>query len=138
MHEWSIVYGILSSIKESYGDSIRYVKISIGELVQIDLDVFKFALEEVSKMLGFKNEIKYDIEIEKTKFRCTSCGHVWTWKDVESQLESSVEDRELAKTFLEAIHLVPSTVYAYIRCPRCGSPDFEIIEGSDIKVLEVR
>ncbi len=138
MHEWSIVYGILSSIKENYGDSIHYVKISVGELVQIDLEVFKFALEEVSKMLGFKNNVKYDIEIERTKFRCTSCGYEWTWQDTARQLEDTIQDKELAKTFLEAIHLVPSTVYAYIRCPRCGSPDFEIVEGSDIKVLEVR
>jgi len=137
MHEWSIAYGLLASIKDTYGTSIRYVKIRVGKLVQIDIEIFKYALDEVAKLLGFEN-ISYDIEIEDTKFRCQECGYVWSWNDVLKSMESSIQDKELLKTYLEALHLVPSTIYAYTRCPRCGSPDFEIIEGMDVKVVEVR
>ncbi len=137
MHEWSIAYGLLASLKDAYGTNIKYVKIKVGRLMQIDIEVFKYALDEISKMLGLE-DLSYDIEIEDTRFRCQLCGFTWSWEDVVNEIERSVEDNELLKTYLEAMHLVPSTVYAYTRCPRCGSPDFEIIEGMDIKIVEVK
>jgi hydrogenase nickel incorporation protein HypA/HybF len=37
----------------------------------------------------------------------------------------------------ESIHFLPESIYAYYRCPRCGSIDFEIVKGRGISEIRV-
>jgi len=141
MHEWSIADSIISTLVDliQRGDlpqNIKRVVIQVGKLVQIDKDTLLFALRELSKDTPLSNT-EFVLTEQETKFRCNVCGHVWSWSDLIKNLEATIQDEELRKTYLESMHMVPSTVYAFNRCPRCGSSDFDVVEGFDIRIVQV-
>ncbi len=140
MHEWSLAYSIVETIldllREGKFRSIKEVVIEVGKLVQIDLEIFQQAIQEVAALHGLNN-VKFTIVEVSTRFRCSRCGHVWSWDETLEKIGTEIEDPELRKACLESIHLMPAAVFAYARCPACGSPDFEVIEGFDVKISKV-
>jgi len=140
VHEWSLAYSIVSALldllREGKVKKIRKVVIEVGKLVQIDLDIFRQALQEVAGLHNLQ-DVEFEIQEVETRFRCSRCGYVWTWRDVLNKLAEEIQDPELRKTCLESIHLVPAAVFAYARCPACGSPDYEVIEGFDVKIGKI-
>ena len=102
---------------------LEHVVIALGELQNVDRDVFRFALENIAKIEGF--EIKHiELVEKKAKFRCNRCGHEWRL----DELNLSEEERE-------AIHFVPEAVHAHVKCPKCGSRDFTVIEGRGVELI---
>ncbi|MEM2281410.1 MAG: hydrogenase nickel incorporation protein HypA [Candidatus Bathyarchaeia archaeon] len=126
MHEWALAEAIISSVleiaeKEGLTD-VREVKIRVGELQQVEVDVLEFALSELRN--SRLRNAKFVIEKVKAKLLCRVCGCKWGFSRNQLNRES-----------WEAVHFVPEVVHAYVKCPRCGSPDFEILEGRGV-VLE--
>lgn len=120
------VVSAISRIAEQEGlKIISEVNIRIGELQQIDLEVFRLALSETSRRISW--EIKFNIEFERAEFRCRMCGNQWPFKP--EILDADVK---------EAIHVIPEVAHAFMKCPRCGSPDFEIIKGRGIWVEGIK
>lgn len=114
-----MVATILTVAKEKDASKITEAKIKLGKLQQIEFDILSFALKELTKgTLLEKADIK--LEEEETKFKCRACGFEWNFSD-------SVKPDDNEKS--EAMHFVPDLAHAFIRCPKCGSPDFEIIGG---------
>lgn len=121
MHEWAIAEGIVATVlKNSGGRKVKKVKVRVGELQQIDLEVLKLAVGEISKVEQAE-EIKIEIEIERTEFECNRCHKRWN-------LSYSCFDAETA----ELVHFLPESSKIYSRCPRCGSSDFEIARGRGV------
>ena len=129
MHEWALAEAIISSVSEIAGKEglveVREVKIKVGELQQVELDVLKFALSELKT--GIVKNAEFVIETLEAKLKCRVCGQEWGFSKNKLDAES-----------MEAIHFVPETVYAYIKCPRCGSPDFEILEGRGVWLESIK
>ena len=129
MHEWALAEAIISSttqIAQKEGlKEVREVKIKVGELQQVELDILEFALSEL-KTAKFRNA-KFIIEVVKAELKCRVCGHTWFFSKNKLDADSS-----------EAIHFVPETIHAYIKCPKCGSPDFEVIEGRGIWIESIK
>jgi len=123
MHEWALAESVISTVsqiaKKEGLKEITEVKIKVGELQQVELDIFEFALSQL-KTFEFKN-VKFNIEISKAQLQCRVCGYRWMFKTGEL-------NREIA----EAIHFLPEVAHTYISCPSCGSPDFEILQGRGI------
>ncbi|MEM3641578.1 MAG: hydrogenase nickel incorporation protein HypA, partial [Candidatus Bathyarchaeia archaeon] len=116
----------ISQIAEKEGlKEVREVKIKVGELQQVEVDILKFALSEL-KMGKLKNA-KFFIETVKAELKCRICGYEWSFSRNRLDEEST-----------EAIHFIPETAHAYIKCPRCGSPDFEILQGRGVWLESVR
>ena len=44
--------------------------------------------------------------------------------------ETELRDDDAA----EAIHFVPELAHAFMRCPDCGSPDFEVAAGRGVAI----
>jgi hydrogenase nickel incorporation protein HypA/HybF len=42
------------------------------------------------------------------------------------------------KEVSEAIHFVPEMAHVYIKCPSCGSPDFEVVEGRGVWLQSIK
>ena len=129
MHEWalaeSIVLGVAEYVKGVGGSAARRVVVSLGELQAIDKEVFEFALKELVR----ESPVKIgEIELidEEAKFRCRLCGYVWRLKDVN-----------LSEEVREAIHFVPEVVHTFLKCPKCGSRDYEVVSGRGVKVVSV-
>jgi len=133
MHEWALAEAVISTAlevsKEKNVKEITELRIKMGELQQIDLEIFEFALSELTKNHNILKKTKIKIKMEKAILRCNVCGHEWNFKKDKLTSEES-----------ESIHLVPEIVHTYMRCPKCSSPDFEIIKGRGVWLdsIEVR
>lgn len=129
MHEWALAEAIVSAASEIAEKErlkeITHVTIKIGELQQVDQDILKFALSQL-KTAKLK-KAKFNIETEKAKLKCRFCGHNWAF-----------EEEKLDETASEAIHFVPEIAHTYIKCPKCGSPDFEILEGRGVVLQSIK
>ncbi|MGB9740506.1 MAG: hydrogenase nickel incorporation protein HypA [Candidatus Bathyarchaeia archaeon] len=129
MHEWALAESVISTVskiaKKEGLKEVREVKIVVGELQQIELDIFKFALSQLKKPEFEKT--KFKIENSKAQLQCRACGHKWIF-----------EKESLGKDDAEAIHFLPEVAHTYIRCPNCGSPDFEVLQGRGIWLKSIR
>jgi hydrogenase nickel incorporation protein HypA/HybF len=129
MHEWALAEAVIATAtqiaeKEKLKE-VKEVTIKVGELQQVEKDILKFALSQL-KPDSFRNA-KFHIIRAKTTLKCRVCGNTWLFKE-----------QKLDKDTAEAIHFVPEVAHAYIRCPKCGSPDFEIVEGRGIWLENVK
>jgi hydrogenase nickel incorporation protein HypA/HybF len=120
MHEWALAEAVIaaaSQIAEKEGlKEVTEVKIKIGELQQIELDILEFALSQLKPS-----------KFEHAKFKCRVCGHKWFFK--KEKMDQNVA---------EAIHFIPEIAHTYIKCPKCGSPDFEILEGRGVWLESIK
>jgi len=129
MHEWALAEAVIaaaSEIAEKEGlREVREVKIKVGELQQVELDVLEFALSQLKPAM-FKHA-KFRIEVAKAELRCRVCGHRWFFKT-----------EKLDENASEAIHFVPEVAHIYIKCPKCGSPDFETLQGRGVWLESIK
>jgi hydrogenase nickel incorporation protein HypA/HybF len=134
MHEWALAESILTAAVEAAEKEklkkITEIKISIGELQQIEQDVFEFALDGIIKEQGEKlKDVIIKIDTEKSNLKCKSCENTWKFDDMKKKLN---EDES------EAIHFLPEVAFVHARCPKCGSPDFEIISGRGVSITSIK
>ncbi|MEM2118837.1 MAG: hydrogenase nickel incorporation protein HypA [Candidatus Bathyarchaeia archaeon] len=129
MHEWALAEAVITAASEAAEKEglreVTEVKIRVGELQQIEREIFEFALSQL-KPASFKNA-KFVIGKEKARLQCRACGHAWFFKK-----------DELGEETAEAIHFVPEVAHSYIKCPACGSPDFEVLEGRGVLLESVK
>ena len=129
MHEWALAEAVISMAsqlaeKERLKE-ITEVKIKVGELQQIELDIFEYALSQL-KTEKFKH-VKFTIETVQAELKCRFCGYQWLFR--KEGLEEEVQ---------EAIHFIPEIAHTYIKCPKCGSPDFEIVKGRGVWLESIK
>ena len=134
MHEWalaeSIVMAAVETAQKEKLKTITEVTVHIGELQQIEKEIFLFALNELAK--SQKPKIKNDafhLKIEKSTLTCKTCGHCWKYSDMKKKLN---------ETESESIHFIPEVVFVHARCPSCGSPDFEITKGRGVMLTSIK
>jgi hydrogenase nickel incorporation protein HypA/HybF len=129
MHEWALAEAVMKAAQEiADKEKLKQVKeihIKIGELQDIEREIFRFALSQL-KTERFRNA-KFRISKGKTTLKCRVCNNTWFF-----------ENKKLDKETAEAIHFVPEVAHSYIKCPKCGSPDFEIFEGRGIWLESIK
>ena len=129
MHEWALAEAVVASVSEvaekEHLKEVVEVRIKVGELQQIDGEIFEFALEQL-KTAKFK-KTKFTVETAKAILQCRFCDNKWAFSR-----------EKLDPNLAEAIHFVPEMAHTYIKCPRCGSPDFEVIEGRGVWLESIR
>lgn len=129
MHEWALAEAILTSAKEiaekEQLKTVTEVTIKVGELQQVEPPILRFALSQMKQ--GIFENSKFHIRKAKSKFKCRVCGTTW-------QFNSKKVDKATA----EAIHFVPEVAHTYIKCPNCGSPDFEIASGRGVWLENIK
>ena len=129
MHEWALAEGVISTatrIAEEQGiKEITEIKVAIGELQQIEHEIFLFALEQL-RAPNMK-DAKFILDAIAGKLRCRVCGEEWEFSNREMDEETS-----------EAIHFVPEMAHVYVKCPSCESPDFEVLEGRGVILASIR
>lgn len=129
MHEWALAEAIINAateIAEKEGmKQITHVEIRVGELQQVENGILKFALSQLRTPKLKK--ARFSIRTERAKLKCRACGHTWIFS--ENKLDQNAS---------EAIHFVPEIAHTYIKCSKCGSPDFEILEGRGVMLQRVK
>jgi len=129
MHEWALAEAVIktaSQIAEERGlAEIREVNIKIGELQQVDVGIFKFALSHLRT--GKLQRAKFNIKRDETKLRCRVCSYSWSFSADKLDEEAR-----------EAVHFVPEIAHAFVKCPRCGSRDFEVVSGRGVWIESIK
>jgi len=132
MHEWalaqSVIYNVIEYQKKNNFKEITEFTVKMGELQQIDTEIFKFALKEITQTEKM-TKMKMNIKMEDAVLRCRVCGYKWN-------LDKSTN--KLDKFKLESIHFIPDIAHVYLRCPKCKSPDFEIIKGRGVLISFIK
>jgi hydrogenase nickel incorporation protein HypA/HybF len=134
MHEWALAESVITSTietaKKKKLKSITDITIHIGELQQIDHDIFLFALKELIKQYDKKiKKVKFHLKTDTSKLQCLRCNHSWGFSD----FKKNVNEQEV-----EFIHFIPEVALAYTRCPQCGSPDFTIVKGRGVSISSIK
>ncbi len=130
MHEWALAEAVLkTSVKIAKDRNIKRiskVEVVLGQLQDVDAEILSFALENL-KEGTLADSAVFEFVGEPAEFKCRNCGHVWKLDDV------GLEDAVIK----EAIHFLPETVHSFVRCPNCGSPDFEVIKGRGVYIRSI-
>ncbi len=129
MHEWALAESVISAASQIAEKEdlieVTEVNIRLGELQQVELEIFEFALSQLRTPK--LKDTKFNIEKTEAELKCRACGHQWKLARTNLDEETS-----------EAIHFVPEIAHAYIKCPDCGSPDFEILQGRGIWIESIK
>jgi hydrogenase nickel incorporation protein HypA/HybF len=130
MHEWALAEAVLASARQiaeqEHLTAVSEVTIRVGELQQVEPPILRFALKQLSEGNMF-NSAKFRILKAKSSLKCRVCGATWHYNP-----------KKLDKATAEAIHFVPEVAHTYIKCPKCGSPDFEIASGRGIWLQDIK
>ena len=128
MHEWALAEGVIQTAtgvaKEQGFEKITEIVVRIGELQQIEHDILQFAMEQLRTPL--MKDAKFTLEAIPGKLKCRVCDEEWTFNPGGVGEEES-----------EAIHFIPEVAHAYICCPNCGSPDFQVLEGRGVLLASI-
>lgn len=129
MHEWALAEAIISAVSQAAEREglreVSEVHLKVGELQQVDREILDFALRELRS--GKLANTKFVIRVSKAAFKCRVCGHRWLFRDIRASSD-----------IMEAIHFIPEVAHAYIRCPKCGSPDFDLSGGRGVWISSIR
>jgi hydrogenase nickel incorporation protein HypA/HybF len=129
MHEWALAEAVISTAskiaEEKQLEEVTEVNIRLGELQQVDHETFTFALSQL-RPERFRNT-QFNIVKADASLKCRACGHEWLFS--KANLDDSTR---------EAIHFVPEIAHAFIKCPSCGSPDFEIERGRGVWIESIK
>jgi len=125
LHEWALAESVANTVlkykEEKNLLKVNKVLVKIGKLQQIELDIFDSALKNVSDVKNISCE--FVIEEENVSFKCRICGREW---DFEEGVKKLKEDES------EYVHFIPDVIRVYSKCPKCGSPDFEVLKGRGV------
>jgi len=129
MHEWALAEAVIVAAQQiAEKEKLREIKevaIKVGDLQQVEQEILQFALSQL-KPARFKNA-KFRILKVKPTLKCRVCGNTWLFRK-----------QKLDESTAEAIHFVPEVAHAYVKCPKCASPDFEITEGRGIWLENIK
>ncbi|MEM2006838.1 MAG: hydrogenase nickel incorporation protein HypA [Sulfolobales archaeon] len=129
VHEWALAEAVSLALsnysKQSGVKRFRRLVIGLGELQSIDKEILELALGETLKLYGLE-VVEFEFITEEASFECRSCGFKW-----------KLGDLGLSDEVREAIHFLPEATYAYIKCPKCGSPDYLITGGRGLSIMGV-
>lgn len=131
MHELaladSVVKAALAAADDAGMNRINRIVVKVGELQQIERDLFEFSLTEVLPARDQRlADVEFDVTDEAVRFLCRTCANEYGRGDVDFDGDSG-----------EAVHFIPELSHAYAKCPSCGSPDFEITAGRGITLQRV-
>ncbi len=131
MHEWALAEAILASAKrvaeQENLKEVTEVTIKVGELQQAEPPILRFALSQMKTETDLFKNAKFHILKAKSTLTCRVCATTWQFNL-----------KKLDKTTAEAIHFVPEVAHTFVKCPKCGSPDFEIVSGRGVWLQDIK
>ena len=96
----------------------------------------KTATNELKKEYDVVRDADFVFEVEEARFKCLSCGYSWGFSEVKRKINEifcGSPDKECDNP----IHYVPDLVNSFIRSPKCGSPDFEVVAGRGVYIAKL-
>jgi hydrogenase nickel incorporation protein HypA/HybF len=129
MHEWALAESIIATVQKVADEEklcvVSDVTVRVGELQAVEVPILRFAITQL-KPENLKSA-KFHFLKAKTTLKCKACGNTWQYSQFK-----------LDKATAEAIHFLPEVAHTFIKCPKCGSPDFEIPKGRGIWLENIK
>jgi hydrogenase nickel insertion protein HypA len=134
VHELALAEAVVATALEAADDEglerIRLVEVRVGELQRVKPEVFELCLQEVlppgePRLAG----ASFRLEVEPARFRCRPCGHAFGLASTGGP--GSADEAE-------AIHFLPELARAFLGCPSCRSPDFEVLAGRGVSIESIQ
>jgi hydrogenase nickel incorporation protein HypA/HybF len=129
LHEWALAEAVISAaseVAEKEGlKQVSEVIMKVGELQGLELDILDFAFSQLKS--GKLKNAKFRMDSVKPRLKCKVCEHEWI-----------LSREKLDENTAEAIHFIPEVAHTYIKCPRCRSPDFEMLEGRGVWLQTIK
>jgi len=133
VHEWALAEGVIvTALEEAEKEGLREITridVSIGELQRISEETFRFAISEVLPARNPRlRSTEIRLQVEPAAFRCRACGREFPLAEAGGGLDANEG---------EAVHFVPELAHAWLRCPACKGPDFEVVRGRGVFITGV-
>ena len=127
MHEWSLADAVISTVEKVYREKraqkVKSVSVDVGELQNLDQEVFRFGLKSLVKDHSFTEDV-FHIAIQPVTFLCNRCTKEWKLADIP----------DIDPAEKEAIHFLPESAHVYLKCPYCHSSDFRFNAGRGVGI----
>ncbi|MCD6348302.1 MAG: hydrogenase nickel incorporation protein HypA [Candidatus Korarchaeota archaeon] len=141
MHEWTLAEAIVESlnslINQDDARKVLEVEILYGEMMELESDILNYAIEELARGTALEGA-KFSLKEEKALFRCNACGATWDFETAHKMLSHEFGILEEPSGEKESpLHFIPDLAQALLKCPQCGSRDFETISGKGIRIARV-
>jgi hydrogenase nickel incorporation protein HypA/HybF len=132
MHEWALADAIvrtaLNVAQENEANKVLEIRVVLGELQDVDTELIEFAVKELIKGTIAENAKITFIE-EEALFKCRNCSFEWKLKDIKESLDERIK---------EDIHFIPEVAHAFMKCPKCKSPDFDVVKGRGVYIEGIK
>ncbi len=143
MHEWSVTQSIVEAVtrfaEEKGLKRITRVEIEVNELSQLETDI----MEEAFRILA-QGTPAQDAELIILKspvhFVCKNCGYRWDLKEALRYIQEATSGHSIVDeegTSDPPLHYLPMLVYSFLKCPKCGSRDFELENPFSVRIKSV-
>jgi hydrogenase nickel incorporation protein HypA/HybF len=132
MHEFALADAVVKTALRVAADAgiahIERISVSVGELQRIRSDLLEFSLTQVLPPdVPALADVEFRVTVEPVRFRCRACGTEFGQDEADP----------LGDEALEAMHMIPELSHAFLRCPGCTGPDFEIVAGRGVTLERV-
>lgn len=132
MHEFALAEAVIAKAAEVAAArgmaTVTRVDVRIGELQDVDREAFAMGLDVLRTEAPALAAAEFVFEPWPAELTCRRCNHQWPLAESRAALPADEQ---------EAIHLLPEVVHVYVTCPRCSSPDFEIIGGRGVALAAI-
>lgn len=131
MHEWALSDSVAAAAvevsKKEHLKNVSEITVVLGEAQNIAKDIFADIFNEVKKNYPGIEAAALIIEDEPALMDCLNCSNTF-----------GINHNKLDHETSEAIHFLPEMAKLYIKCPKCGSPDFKIKQGRGVYIKEIK
>jgi len=133
VHEWALAEGVVAAaLAEAERNGlarIERIEVRVGQLQHISEEIFRFAVHKViPAALPQLRDVEVRVAVEPAAFRCRACAREFALDEVAAALGPERS---------EAVHFIPELAHAFLRCPDCASPDFDVVAGRGVRLVEV-
>jgi hydrogenase nickel insertion protein HypA len=136
MHEISIaasiVDAVLLEVEKNNAKAVKEINVDVGELMQLDVKTLTDSLSLLIK--GSKLETaQIFLHVKEASFSCRKCGTRWDMRAARNDLEKISDNLLIREPDSKELplHFLPSLYSSFIHCPKCGSSEAEVSEGSE-------
>lgn len=132
MHEWAIAMSVVSSVEKWASErnaNVKKVILSIPSLSMLEVEILNEAFETIKKETKIATA-RLEVRVREQNFCCRACGGKFELLEIMDQIEPVL--REYGEE--NPLHIAPSLITAFAKCPKCGSHDFEADSSIRVEV----